>query len=159
MRHIFCGHIVGSGAQGLHSLSTVTNWQACAKVDTAACKYFNDGNGWCPMMWIYNSQLSSFAAKSDTTLWPATLPPAVIVLALQNLYNNCIIPPITNAKITLCFPECRYAPESQYKNHRFDIVIISERKSIISAYPATRGTCLKHQYWRQCASKYCQFLN
>ena len=149
MRHIFCGEIDRSFmAQGFHSQSPVTNWQTCAV--TQQCQYFSDDNGYCRIVYIYDSREGSYEQKdSGSTLWPTSFAPAQLVPLFQYLYNTC--PPVVQ-NAALCFTDCYWWGNVNY----FDIVIGTEGAAIVTAYPAQRGTCTNHPQWQDCDNVYCQ---
>ena len=144
MRHIFCGEISNSRAQGLHSLSPATNWKTCA--DAQQCNYFDNGNGYCREVRIFDIN------KGSSTVWPPNLSPVQLVPMFQYLYNSC--PPAVQDAALLCFPGCYWW--DYYNYVYFDIVIGTKDDTIVTAYPAQQGTCGKHPEWKDCDSQYCQ---
>lgn len=150
MRHIFCGEIRNFIAQGFHSLSTATNWQACAVVQQ--CQTFLSGNGYCRGVYIYYRPEAYYERKAyGSTLWPILRSPVQLVPMFQNLYNHCQ-PAANNA--ALCFSNCHWTGNV----NGFDIVIGVEGGRIVTAYPAQQGTCAGNPQWQDCNPEYCQQL-
>ena len=146
MRHIFCGEIKNSVAQGLHSLSSSTKWESCAGVNQ--CQAFPNSCGYCRGVMISGEE-----KPSGSTLWPESLSPVNLVPMFQYLYENCP-PSVTNA--ALCFPSCYWRSWNGNANELFDIVITTEGEAILSAYPAPSGYCDKHTSWQDCDGRLCQ---
>ena len=150
MRHIFCGQIVHHEAQGFHSLNPSTDWTKCAFADK--CNFFPDQNGYCRNVLI-RTHNSSFEFKiSGSSMWPSKLTPVQLVPLFQYLYSSCQ-PATTNAD--LCFPRCYWLG---FNNDEFDIVIIARGHTIVTAYPAQKGTCSSSQRnnMKKCSSQPCQ---
>ena len=146
-RHIFCGQIVHHEAQGFHSLNPSTDWTKCAIAHQ--CKFFSDQNAYCKDVYVRTHD-SSFEKKiSGSSMWPSQLTPVQLVPLFQYLYSTC--QPATD----LCFPRCYWVG---FNNDEFDIMIIARGHTIVTAYPAQRGTCSRSNM-NICSSQPCQGMH